>query len=138
MHSSYNKNDNTLNAIHHFERNIQMTEKELHDIVSRNIDRLLEKETDHPGSMRYLSTCLGANDGYIQRIVNGTSFPSFAKLLDIANHFEVEPWQLLYNSPNPNSARAEFLQMALTCPEELIPVVMNSVCYLNSKSKEQE
>ena len=52
-----------------------MDEKQMHDIIAQNINMLLSSDLIPNSSMRNLSTCLGANDSYIQKIMNKTSFP---------------------------------------------------------------
>ncbi len=54
-----------------------MDEKQMHDIIAQNINMLLSSDLIPNSSMRNLSTCLGANESYIQKIMNKTSFPSF-------------------------------------------------------------
>ena len=72
-----------------------MDKKILHEILEHNICSLMLNEERPTPSMRYLSTCIGASDGYIQKILTSENFPSIEKLLQIADHYEIEPWMLL-------------------------------------------
>lgn len=72
----------------------------MHHVLTQNINLLISSEQNHTPSMRYLSACLGVNDSYIQKIMNSQSFPSIPKLVSISNHFETEPWTLLYDTKN--------------------------------------
>ena len=74
-----------------------MNKKKLHETLEHNINSLMLDEDSLTPSMRYLSTCIGASEGYIQKILTSENFSSIEKLLQIADHYEIEPWMLLYN-----------------------------------------
>lgn len=113
-----------------------MNEKELHQILVQNINRLMNTEQNHAPSMRYLSTCIDANESYIQKILNSSTFPSCEKLLAIANHYEIEPWVLLFRQPSEDSRRSAVLQLLQSCPEELLPVIHEFILYLLNSRKQ--
>ena len=74
-----------------------MNKKKLHETLENNINSLMLDEDSLTPSMRYLSTCIGASEGYIQKILNSDHFPSIEKLLQIADYYDIEPWMLLYD-----------------------------------------
>lgn len=108
-----------------------MSEKgKMHDILSQNIMTLMNNDEHGTPSMRYLSTCIEANDGYIQKIVNGTSYPSMDKLIEIANHFDVEPWTLLYDSTEKGEEFQNILYMLASCPHNMLPTIQKYIEFL--------
>lgn len=108
-----------------------MDENRLHEIIANNLIHLMNKEQNHSPSMRYLSTCLGSSDGYIQKIVGKKAFPSFEKLLAISNHYEIEPWSLLYDADNNSDLQDIIIELS-TCPNEMLPVIKAYIEYLKN------
>lgn len=112
-----------------------MKATELHDILVHNITQLMNSEQNHAPSMRYLSTCIDANESYIQKILNSDAFPSMEKLLAIANHYEIEPWELLYQNTSSNVSLYSIMQLLAACPEEMLPTVYEFINYLTKIGK---
>lgn len=107
-----------------------MNETQLHDILVHNITQLMNSEQNHAPSMRYLSTCIDANESYIQKILNSGAFPSLEKLLAIANHYEIEPWQMLYQNTSSNDSILSIIQLLNSCPEDMLPTIQEFITYL--------
>lgn len=105
-----------------------MDKKILHEILEHNICSLMLNEESPTPSMRYLSTCIGASEGYIQKILTSENFPSIEKLLQIADHYEIEPWMLLYNYKS--KGLLPILQELEKCPVELFPTILAYIEFL--------
>ena len=114
-----------------------MDSKELHDILAQNINHLIDDKDSKTPSMRYLSTCIDANESYIQKILSGSSFPSMDKLIAIANHFEVETWTLLFNHSKRGEEFEDTLMLLASCPHNMIPVIREYIRYLMSKEENE-
>lgn len=112
-----------------------MDEKTLHEIIANNLNQLINQEQNHSPSMRYLSTCIGTSAGYIQKINSGKAFPSCEKLLALANHYEIEPWTLLFDAKQ-NSELLDIIVELNTCPRDMLPVIKSYIEYIkNQQSK---
>lgn len=105
-----------------------MDKKILHEILEHNICSLMMNEERPTPSMRYLSTCIGASEGYIQKILTSENFPSIEKLLQIADHYEIEPWMLLYDYKS--KGLLPILQELEKCPVELFPTILAYIEFL--------
>ncbi len=114
-----------------------MNEKRLHDILAYNLTQLMNNEQNHIPSMRYLSTCMGKTDSYTQKIVSGKSFPSMKMLLEIANHYEVEPWTLLFDSNEKGEEFMKILKELSACSKESLPSIYADILYYKRHEKEQ-
>lgn len=104
--------------------------QKLHNIFEYNMNSLMSNEDNHAPSMRYLSACIGASDGYIQKILNSESFPSVEKLNSIAEHYDIEPWTLLYNAKEHGDDFICLLKLLEKCPPELLPTISKFVEFL--------
>ena len=109
-----------------------MDKKILHEILEHNICSLMMNEERPTPSMRYLSTCIGASEGYIQKILTSENFPSIEKLLQIADHYEIEPWMLLYDYKS--KGLLPILQELEKCPVELFPTILTYIEFLLQNS----
>ena len=109
-----------------------MDKKILHEILEHNICSLMLNEERPTPSMRYLSTCIGASEGYIQKILTSENFPSIEKLLQIADHYEIKPWMLLYDYKS--KGLLPILQELEKCPVELFPTILTYIEFLLQNS----
>lgn len=107
-----------------------MGSKKLHDIIENNLNALINNEPDHAPSMRYLSTCIGASSGYIQKILSSGSLPSLDKLEAISEHYDVDIWTLLYDFSGRQKNMLPILQQLNRLPEEELPVVAKYLEFL--------
>lgn len=102
-----------------------MDKKELHNVFESNLSSLMSQEDNHIPSMRYLSTCIGASESYIQKLLNTDSFPSFEKMVAISEHYGIDPWMLLFDYGEHSKHILALIQMISQCPPELIPAITN-------------
>lgn len=109
-----------------------MDTKNLHEILEKNINYLMSNEDNHAPSMRYLSTCIGASDSYIHKILSDGKFPSLEKLQQIANHYDIEPWLLLYDSKNKDML--SIIRLLEDCSDDLYPTILEYIKYVTSKA----
>lgn len=130
MQQSYNTGNAFTSSFSRIMENT-MDEKTLHDIISNNLIQLMNQEHNHAPSMRYLSTCIGSNAGYVQKIASGKAFPSCDKLLAISNHYEIPVWSLLFDS-RENSDLFDLILELSSSPKELYPAVLAHIAYLKS------
>ena len=107
-----------------------MSSKNIHEIFETNLNELMNHEQNHAPSMRYLSTCIGASGGYIQKILSSDSMPSIEKLVAISEHYDVEVWTLLYDYSNQQKQILPILQQLNKLPEEEYPVVAQYLQFL--------
>lgn len=107
-----------------------MSSKKLHDIFESNLTELMNHEQNHAPSMRYLSTCIGASGGYIQKMLTSDSLPSLEKLEAIGEHYDVEVWSLLYDYSNQQKQILPIIQQLNRLPEEEFPVVAQYLQFL--------
>ncbi len=107
-----------------------MSSKKLHDIFESNLTELMNHEQNHAPSMRYLSTCIGASGGYIQKMLTSDSLPSLDKLEAISEHYDVEVWSLLYDYSNQQKQILPIIQQLNRLPEEEFPVVAQYLQFL--------
>lgn len=107
-----------------------MSSKKLHDIFESNLNELMNNEQNHAPSMRYLSTCIGASGGYIQKILSGDTMPSMDKLEAIGEHYDVEVWTLLYDYSDTNRQLLPIIQQLNRLPEDELPVVAQYLQFL--------
>lgn len=112
-----------------------MGSKKLHDIIETNLNALMNKEQNHAPSMRYLSTCIGASSGYIQKILSSDSLPSLDKLEAISEHYDVEVWTLLYDYSDGKRDILPIIQQLNRLPENELPVVSKYLDFLISQNK---
>lgn len=105
-----------------------MGTKKLHEIIQSNINTLMEKDTN--SSMRNLSTCIGASNSYIQKIMTGSSLPSLNKLKDISEHYDVEVWSLLYDYQDGHEEILQIIQQLNELPEEALPSISSYINFL--------
>lgn len=108
-----------------------MVEKTLHEIIANNLIQLMNQEQNHSPSMRYLSTCIGTSAGYIQKINSGKAFPSCEKLLALTNHYEVEPWTLLFDTKCNSELLAVLIELN-SCPQDMLPIIKSYIQYLKN------
>ena len=109
-----------------------MNKKKLHEALEHNINSLMLDGDHLTPSMRYLSTCIGASEGYIQKILNSDHFPSVEKLIQIADHYDIEPWMLLYDCKDKDML--SILQALEKCPAELFPTIISYIEFLVQNS----
>lgn len=128
---SYNEIDAFISSFINILEN-SMVEKTLHEIIANNLIQLMNKEQSHAPSMRYLSTCIGTSAGYIQKINSGKAFPSCEKLLALANHYEVEPWTLLFDKKQDEELYEVILELS-SCPRDMMPVIKSYIEYLKNQ-----
>lgn len=107
-----------------------MEPSELHKIIVNNINTLMNDPKNSTPSMRYLSTCIGANESYIQKITSGTALPSLDKLVAIANHFEIDTWTLLFDNTKNAEVRLEVIELLSKCPNNMLPVIRAYIEYI--------
>lgn len=105
-----------------------MNKKNLHDIFETNINSLMSSDDTHTPSMRHLSTSIGASESYMQKILNTNSFPSIEKLQQIAQHYGVDPWMLLYDYNQKDMLSV--IQLLEQCPPELFPTISKYIEFL--------
>jgi transcriptional regulator with XRE-family HTH domain len=110
-----------------------MGSKKLQEIIQTNLNTLMEQDMNT--SMRNLSTCIGASDGYIQKIMSGNSLPSLDKLEDISEHYEVELWSLLYDYGDDKHQILPIIQQINRLPVDEIPVVAKYLEFLIEQNK---
>lgn len=114
-----------------------MSSKKIHDIFETNLNELMNNEQNHAPSMRYLSTCIGASGGYIQKILSSDSMPSIDKLEAISDHYDVEAWMLLYDYADHEKQILPILQQLNKLPEEEFPVVAQYLQFLIDQNTEK-
>lgn len=107
-----------------------MSSKKLHDIFESNITELMNHEQNHAPSMRYLSTCIGASGGYIQKMLTSNSLPSLDKLEAISEHYDVEVWSLLYDYSGRQKQFLPIIQKLGQLPDEEFPAVSQYLQFL--------
>lgn len=114
----------------------RMGSKKLHEIIQSNISTLMEQDTNT--SMRNLSTCIGASNSYIQKIMSGNSLPSLDKLEDISEHYDVELWSLLYDYEDDRQEVLQIVQQLNKLPKEALPAVSKYLDFLIQQNNENK
>lgn len=74
--------------------------------ISANYQRLLARKP-HAGSRMDLAKRIGVGDGTLGRIMYGTGNPGVDTLVQLANYFHVEPWELLFPADGHVAAVSE-------------------------------
>ncbi len=115
-----------------------MSSKNIHDIFEKNLTELMNHEQNHSPSMRYLSTCIGASEGYIQKILSTDSLPSIDKLQAIGEHYDVEAWSLIYDYDDHEKQILPILQQLNRLPEEEYPVVAQYIQFLIDQNSNKQ
>lgn len=113
-----------------------MDEKSISEIIQQNLASLMENDSN--SSMRYLSTCIGASDSYIQKIMSNGSLPSLDKLEAIGQHYDVDTWTLLYDYEGDSKEMLSLVQSLNRLPSDLLPVVKSYVDYLDQLETERK
>lgn len=111
-----------------------MAQKDLHTIFEENLNSLMSNEQNHIPSMRYLSTCIGASSGYIQKILSNKNSPSFEKMQEIADHYDVEAWTLLCDLNGRSKQMLPIIQQINKCPTDMLPAIEAYIKFLSKQN----
>ncbi len=98
------------------------------DIFRKNLHFLLEN--DENASMRNLSTGIGASDGYIRKLLACGAAPSFGKVDEISEFFDINSWELFYDREDDESGLLATIQLVNRMPVSMLPVVRSYLEYL--------
>lgn len=99
---------------------VEQTTEEVMAILIDNLNALIKDKNNFTPSMRNLSTAIGANENYIQKIMGNNAQPSLDGLVKMSNHFGIYTWQMLYDNSENNDLILSINQNLNSLPRELL------------------
>lgn len=114
-----------------------MNEKQLRERMIQNIINLMNEENTPASSMRKMSNGMGASNNYMQTILSGSSYPSFKKITDIANYFDVDPSVLFNPNQRYGTSRDSLHNLIDSCPEDICPLLQDIILTVLKHTKDQ-